>query len=67
MQLLSGLDGVLGGVLECVVSLLSNTKKQNEVISKPPTEGPDETEEIDIETYEESENLVGDEGFKLEM
>lgn len=66
LRLLSGLDGVLGGVLGCVASLLANTKKQNEVIRNPLTEEPDREEDTNIDTYEENEDLEGD-GFILKL
>ena len=57
----------LGGALGLAAALLAKSKQQDKDINEPPKEEPDEAEEIDIDTYEESEDLDEDEGFSLQM
>jgi len=57
----------LGGALGLAAALLAKSKQQDKDINETPTQEPDETEEIDIETYEESEDLDEDEGFTMQM
>ncbi len=58
---------VLGGALGLAAALLAKSKQQDKDINETPTQEPDETEEIDIDTYEESEDLDEDEGFTMQM
>ena len=51
----------LGGAIGLAAALIAKGKKQDEDITEPPIE------EIDIDTYEESEDLEEDEGFSLQM
>ncbi|MEE0945002.1 MAG: relaxase/mobilization nuclease domain-containing protein [Clostridia bacterium] len=55
----------LGGAIGLAAALIAKSKKQDEDITATSTEKPDEAEEIDIDTYEESEDL--DEGFTMQM
>ena len=57
----------LGGALGLAVALLAKSKQQDEDIRETPNEEADEAEEIDIDTYEEDDDLDEDEGFKLEI
>jgi len=57
----------LGGALGLAAALLAKSKQQDNDINQPPSEEPDEAEEINIDTYEESEDLDEDEGVQLEM
>ena len=57
----------VGAAAGLVSALIAKGKKQDEDITETPTEEPDEAEEIDIDTYEESEDLDEDEGFSLQM
>lgn len=58
---------VLGGAIGLAAVLIAKDKKQDENITEIPTEDPDKTEEIGIDTYEESEDLEEDEGFTMQM
>lgn len=57
----------LGGAIGLAAALLAKSKQQDKDINEASTEEPDETEEIDIDAYEEDDDLDEDEGFKLEM
>ena len=57
----------LGGALGLAAAPLAKSKQQDKDINEPPKEEPDEAEEIDIDAYEEDDDLDEDEGFKLEM
>ena len=57
----------VGAAAGLVSALIAKGKKQDEGIIETSTEEPGEAEEIDIDTYEENEDLDEDEGFKLEM
>ena len=63
----SNVGFALGGAIGLAAALIAKSQKQDEDIIETPTEEPDEAEEIDIDTYEESEDLYEDEVFKLEM
>lgn len=57
----------VGAAAGLVSALIAKGKKQNEDITETPTEEPDEAEEIDIDTYEEIEDLDEDDGFTMQM
>ena len=63
----SNVGFALGGAIGLAAALIAKGKKQDEDITETPTEEPDEAEIIDIDTYEESEDLDEDEGFSLQM
>lgn len=63
----SNLGFALGGAIGLAAALIAKSKQQDKDINETPTEEPDEAEEIDIDTYEESEDLDEDEGFSLQM
>ncbi len=67
MRWLSGLDGVLGGVLGHVAFLLAKNTKSWRHKWNTDRRAPDKAEEINNEPCEESENLDEDEGFKVDM
>ncbi len=55
----------VGAAAGLVTALIAKGKKQDEDITETPTEEPDEAEEIDIDTYEEGEDL--DEDMMMHM
>lgn len=57
----------LGGALGLAAALLAKSKQQDKDINETLTEEPGETEEIEIDTYEDGEDLDEDEGFSLQM
>ena len=57
----------LGGAIGLAAALIVKSKQQDKDINETLTEEPDESEEIDINIYEESEDLDEDEGFSFQM
>ncbi len=57
----------LGGAIGLAAALIAKSKQQDKDINQTPTEELDEAEEINIDTYEESEDLDKDEGFSFQM
>ena len=57
----------VGSSIGLAAALIAKSKKQDENITETPTEEPDESREIDIDTYEESEDLDKNEGFTMQM
>ena len=63
----SNVGFALGSAIGLAAALIAKSQKQDENITETPTEEPKESEKIDIDTYEESEDLDENEGLKLEM
>ena len=63
----SNVGFALGSDIGLVAALIAKGKRQDEDLSEPPTEEPDEVEEINNKPYEESEDLDEDEGFTMQM
>ena len=57
----------LGTAVGLVGGLIAKSVKQDEEVVEKPPEEPEEDEEIDIEEYEESEDIDEDEGFTMQM
>ena len=63
----SNVGFALGSAIGLAAALIAKGKKQDEDLTKTPTEEPDEVEEINNEPYEESEDLDEDGGFTMQM
>ena len=57
----------LGTAVGLVGGLIAKSIKQDEEVVEKPPEEPKEDKEIDIEEYEESEDIEEDEGFTMQM
>lgn len=57
----------LGVAVGLVGGLIAKSVKQDEEVVEKPPEEPKEDKEIDIDTYEESEDMDEDEGFTMQM